>query len=44
MFANDAPWIFMFHSNFVTAARSNVKGITLNPDTNVLHLKDAWKE
>jgi len=44
MFATDAPWIFMFHSNFVTAARSNVKGITLNPDTNVLHLKDAWKE
>jgi peptide/nickel transport system substrate-binding protein len=44
IFANDAPWIFMFHSNFVTAARKNVQGITLNPDTNVLHLKDAWKE
>jgi len=43
LFADDAPWIFMFSSNFVTAARANVKGIALNPDTNVLHLKDAWK-
>ncbi|HVX29794.1 MAG TPA: ABC transporter substrate-binding protein [Nitrolancea sp.] len=43
IFADDAPWIFMFHSNFVTAARKNVQGITLNPDQNVLHLKDVWK-
>ncbi|HEX3721277.1 MAG TPA: ABC transporter substrate-binding protein [Nitrolancea sp.] len=43
IFADDAPWIFMFHSNFVTAARKNVQGISLNPDQNVLHLKDVWK-
>jgi len=43
IFADDAPWIFMFHSNFVTAARKNVQGIALNPDQNVLHLKDVWK-
>jgi peptide/nickel transport system substrate-binding protein len=43
LFADDAPWIFMFHSNFVTAARKNVQGIVLNPDQNVLHLKDVWK-
>ncbi|HUZ03263.1 MAG TPA: ABC transporter substrate-binding protein [Thermomicrobiaceae bacterium] len=43
LFADDAPWIFMFHSNFVTAARKNVHGITLNPDQNVVHLKDVWK-
>jgi len=43
IFAADAPWIFMFHSNFVTAARKNVQGIALNPDQNVLHLKDTWK-
>jgi peptide/nickel transport system substrate-binding protein len=43
IFAEDAPWIFMFHSNFVTAARKNVHGIKLNPDQNVLHLKDVWK-
>lgn len=43
LFADDAPWIFMFHSNFVTAANKNVQGITLNPDQNVMHLKNVWK-
>ena len=39
IFAEDAPWIFMFHSNFVTAARKNVQGIALSPNQNVLHLE-----
>jgi len=43
LFADDAPWIFMFHSNFVTAARKNIQGIALNPNQNVMILKDAWK-
>ena len=43
MLADDAPWLFMFHSNFVTAASKKVGGLILNPDQNVLHLKDAWK-
>jgi peptide/nickel transport system substrate-binding protein len=44
IFADDAPWIFMFCSNFVTAANKSVQGLVLNPDTNVLHLKDVWKD
>ena len=43
LFADDAPWIFMFHSNFVTAARKNIGGLQLNPDQNVVHLENAWK-
>jgi ABC-type transport system substrate-binding protein len=43
IFADDAPWIFMFHSNFVTAARKNVQGITLSPNQNVLHLEQVTK-
>jgi peptide/nickel transport system substrate-binding protein len=43
IFADDAPWLFMFHSNFVTAARKNVQGITLSPNQNVLHLRDVTK-
>jgi peptide/nickel transport system substrate-binding protein len=41
--AEDAPWIFMFHSNFVTAARKNVQGIALSPNQNVLHLESVTK-
>jgi peptide/nickel transport system substrate-binding protein len=44
IFAEDAPWLFMFHSNFVTAARNNVHDIKLNPNQNVLHLNEVWKE
>jgi peptide/nickel transport system substrate-binding protein len=43
IFADDAPWLFMFHSNFVTAARKNVQGITLSPNQNVLHLEGVTK-
>ncbi|HEU5434296.1 MAG TPA: ABC transporter substrate-binding protein [Thermomicrobiales bacterium] len=43
IFAEDAPWIFMFHSNFVTAARKNVQGISLSPNQNVLHLEKVTK-
>ncbi|HET7093881.1 MAG TPA: ABC transporter substrate-binding protein [Thermomicrobiales bacterium] len=43
IFAEDAPWIFMFHSNFVTAARKNVQGIALSPNQNVLHLEKVTK-
>ncbi len=41
--ADDAPWLFMFHSNFVTAARKNVQGISLSPNQNVLHLEGVTK-
>lgn len=43
IFADDAPWIFMFSSNFVTAARENVHGIVLNPNQNVVRLNNVWK-
>jgi peptide/nickel transport system substrate-binding protein len=43
IFADDAPWLFMFHSNFVTAARRNVEGIILSPNQNVLHLEGVSK-
>jgi peptide/nickel transport system substrate-binding protein len=43
IFADDAPWLFMFHSNFVTAARRNVEGIILSPNQNVLHLEGVTK-
>lgn len=43
IFADDAPWLFMFHSNFVTAARRNVEGIILSPNQNVLHLGGVSK-
>jgi peptide/nickel transport system substrate-binding protein len=43
IFADDAPWLFMFHSNFVTAARKNVQGIVLSPNQNVLHLEGVTK-
>jgi peptide/nickel transport system substrate-binding protein len=43
IFADDAPWLFMFHSNFVTAARTNVQGISLSPNQNVLHLEGVTK-
>jgi ABC-type transport system substrate-binding protein len=43
MFADDAPWLFMFHSNFVTAARKSVQGIVLSPNQNVLHLEGVTK-
>jgi peptide/nickel transport system substrate-binding protein len=43
IFADDVPWLFMFHSNFVTAARRNVDGIILSPNQNVLHLQGVSK-
>lgn len=43
IFADDAPWLFMFHSNFVTAARRTVEGIILSPNQNVLHLEGVSK-
>jgi peptide/nickel transport system substrate-binding protein len=43
IFAEDAPWIFMFHANYVIAARKNVQGVVLNPNQNVLDLRTAWK-
>jgi peptide/nickel transport system substrate-binding protein len=43
IFADDAPWLFMFHSNFVTAARNTVQGIILSPNQNVLHLEGVTK-
>lgn len=43
IFAEDAPWIFMFHANSIVAARKNVKGIVLNPNPNQLHLGNVWK-
>ena len=43
IFAEDAPWIFMFHANYVIAARRNVNGIVLNPNQNVLDLRGVWK-
>ena len=43
IFADDAPWLFMFHSNFTTAARKNVNGIILSPNQNVLHLEGVSK-
>jgi peptide/nickel transport system substrate-binding protein len=43
IFADDAPWLFMFHSNFVTAARRTVEGIILSPNQNVLHLEGVKK-
>jgi peptide/nickel transport system substrate-binding protein len=36
--AQEAPWIFMFHARNVVATKSNLGGLTLNPNMNVLKL------
>jgi len=36
---DDAPWIFINHTNQVRAARANVKGFLLNPLQMFFHME-----
>ena len=41
---DDAPWIFMNHTNHVRAARANVRGFQLNPLQMFFHMEQVSLE